>query len=70
MPHTLIDAAAAPAALTAFLRGIERRGALFAQLQCGDAIAGDSALAAAMGAFRKAAEQTPVAGWPRRFWAL
>ncbi|MCA1714387.1 MAG: hypothetical protein LC715_04445, partial [Gammaproteobacteria bacterium] len=40
------------------------------QLQCGDAIAGDSALAAAMGAFRKAAEQTPVAGWPRRFWAL
>ncbi len=68
--RTLTDAAAAPAALTAFLRGVERRAAVFAQIQGGDAIAGDSALAGAMRAFRNAAEQTPVAEWPRRFWGL
>lgn len=70
MTDLLTDAAAAPAALTAFLRGIERRGAAFAQLQCGDAILGDSALAAAMWAFRQAAERTPTADWTPRFWTL
>ena len=69
-PRTLTDAAAAPAALTAFLRGVERRAAVFAQLHCGDADAGDNALAGAMRAFRNAAERTPVADWPRRFWGL
>ena len=42
----------APAALAAFLRGCERRGAVFAELQCGDAERGDIALAAALRAFR------------------
>jgi hypothetical protein len=71
MQHdTLTDAAAAPAALTAFLRGIERRGAVFAQLQCGDPERVDDALAVAMRAFRNVASQVPVAEWPRRFWAL
>jgi hypothetical protein len=68
--RTLTDAAAAPAALTAFLRGVERRGAVFAQLQCGDTARADDALAVAMRAFRNGATQVPVAEWPRRFWAL
>jgi len=70
MPSNLTDAASAPAALSAFLRGIERRGALFAELQCGDPEAGDAALAASMRAFRTHAGTVPMADWPRRFWAL
>lgn len=70
MPSNLNDAASVPAALSAFLRGVERRGALFAELQCGDREAGDSALAAAMRAFRNRAGTLPMAEWPRRFWAL
>ena len=62
MPRTLNDAASAPAALTAFLRGVERRGAVFAQLQVGDAETGDRALIAAMRAFRLPAARIPIAG--------
>ncbi|MFT3761648.1 MAG: hypothetical protein QM761_03350 [Pseudoxanthomonas sp.] len=61
--------AAAPA-LAAFLRGVERRGAAFAELQCGDAVAGDAALAVALRAFRNHAAVLPMAEWPRRFWSL
>ena len=60
---------AAPAALAAFLRGVERRGAVLAELQCGDAAAGDAALAAAMVDFRAAAARAPMADWPRAFWS-
>ena len=60
---------AAPAALAAFLRGVERRGAVLAELQCGDAAGGDAALAAAMVDFRAAAAQSAMADWPRAFWA-
>lgn len=63
-------AAGAPDALTAFLRGVERRGAVFAELLCGDAVRGDAALATAMRAFRNAAARGPVADWPQRFWSL
>jgi len=59
-----------PAALAAFLRGIDRRAAVLAELQCGDPLAGDAALAAAMRAFRTSAEQLPLAQWPQQFWAL
>lgn len=59
----------APAALSAFLRGVERRGAVLAELQAGDASAGDAALAEAMRAFRDGIEAAPMADWPRRFWA-
>lgn len=59
-----------PPALSAFLRGVERRGAVLAELQCGDAAAGDAALAAAMRTFREAATDVPMAEWPRRFWSL
>lgn len=70
MSSNVNDAASAPAALSAFLRGVERRGALFAELQCGDRDAGDDALAAAMRAFRNHAGPLPMAEWPRRFWTL
>lgn len=59
----------APAALAAFLRGVERRGAVLAELQCGDAAAGDRALASTMVGFRAAAAGSPMADWPRAFWA-
>lgn len=59
-----------PAALAAFLRGVERRGAVLAQLQCGDADAGDAALAAAMSGFCGVAGDTVMDDWPRQFWAL
>ncbi|KRA46254.1 hypothetical protein [Pseudoxanthomonas sp. Root630] len=59
-----------PAALAAFLRGCERRGAVFAALQCGDAERGDVALAAALRAFRAHAAELPMAAWPARFWSL
>ena len=65
-PPSRVDA---PAALAAFLRGVERRGAILAELQCGDAAAGDAALAAAMGGFRATAAELPLADWPRAFWA-
>lgn len=70
MPANPRQAAAPPPALSAFLRGVERRGALFAELQCGDREAGDTALAAAMRAFRNHAGTLPMADWPRRFWTL
>lgn len=64
------DAAPVPAALSAFLRGVERRGAVFAHLQAGDAEAGIAALASAMARFRGAAVRTAFGDWPRRFWSL
>ncbi len=54
--------------MTAFLRGVERRAILFAELQCGDPGCGDAALAAAWQDFAAGARQWPVADWPRRFW--
>ncbi|MFD0738772.1 hypothetical protein ACFQZQ_05710 [Lysobacter koreensis] len=60
--------ASAPAALAAFLRGVERRGAVLAELQAGDAAAGDAALAAAMAGFRPMAADLPMSEWPRAFW--
>jgi hypothetical protein len=70
MHSPLNEAAAVPAALSAFLRGVERRGALFAELQCGDRDTGDTALAAALRAFRNHAGALAMAEWPQRFWSL
>ena len=64
------SAPAASAALTTFLRGVERRAAVFAELQSGDGDTGDTALAGAMRAFHNAAATWPMAQWPVRFWAL
>lgn len=65
---TLSEAADAPAALTAFLRGIERRGAVFADLMCGDPAAAGQAFAIALRHFRGHALSQPFAHWPRLFW--
>ncbi|KGE50915.1 hypothetical protein WCN79_04490 [Xanthomonas axonopodis pv. vasculorum] len=64
------DAPVTPAALSAFLRGVERRGLVLAQLQCGDVTAAERALAAALRAFSSQAADRPMAGWPMRFWSL
>ncbi|MGD3727708.1 hypothetical protein QT495_17370, partial [Xanthomonas citri pv. citri] len=64
------DAPVTPAALSAFLRGVERRGLVLAQLQCGDVAAAERALAAALRAFGSQAAGRPMAGWPMRFWSL
>ena len=57
-------------ALAAFLRGIERRAFVFAQVQSGR---DDEALASvgrAMRAFRSVSAVTPLSGWPAGFWSL
>lgn len=64
------DGVAAPPALAAFLRGIERRAAVLADLQSGRPERGLPALAAAMRAFRSHAASLPMADWPLRFWKL
>lgn len=60
---------AAPTALAAFLRGVERRAAVLAELQAGDPTLGDAALTRAMAAFRGQALAAPMADWPRLFWS-
>ncbi|WP_284568457.1 hypothetical protein [Xanthomonas graminis] len=64
------DGAVAPPALAAFLRGIERRAAVLAELQSGSVERGAPALAAAMRAFRSHAATLPMADWPLHFWKL
>jgi hypothetical protein len=59
-----------PAALSAFLRGVERRGFVVALLQCGDEAQAGRALAAALRAFHSHAGDVLMAGWPVRFWGL
>jgi hypothetical protein len=66
----LMTTAPTPAAVAAFLRGVERRAALLAEFQCGDVASGDVALGAAMRAFAHGAGAAPMAEWPRRFWSL
>ncbi|QDH71297.1 hypothetical protein [Marilutibacter alkalisoli] len=60
----------APAALAAFMRGVERRAAIFAELQAGDADAGDAAVESALYLFRDEAGRLPMNEWPPCFWAL
>lgn len=64
------EASTASPALSAFLRGVERRAAVFVRLQSGDPALVDRALVDAMTAFRAAAARTPFGDWPRRFWSL
>ncbi|MGY3266161.1 hypothetical protein ACVWZN_002234 [Lysobacter sp. HA35] len=63
-------ALAQPAALAAFLRGVDRRAAVLAELQTGAPTVGDAALTRAMAIFREAALESPMADWPRLFWTL
>lgn len=57
-------------ALSAFLRGIERRAFVFAEVQCGDAGLAEAAVARAMRAFRGVSAVSPLSAWPAAFWAL
>lgn len=61
---------AAANALSAFLRGVERRALVVAELQAGDAGIGERAVAVAMRAFAGHAAQLQMVQWPARFWGL
>lgn len=57
-------------ALSAFLRGIERRAFVFAEFQCGDDERAEAALGRAMRAFRGLSAVSPLSAWPAGFWSL
>lgn len=67
-PSPTLAALAAPGALAAFLRGVERRAAVLAELQSGEPGIGDAALTRAMAGFRPRALERPMADWPAVFW--
>ncbi len=60
----------AAGALPAFLRGVERRALVVAELQCGNPTVAEQALVAVMRAFTGIASDVPMAQWPDRFWIL
>ncbi|AWV06099.1 RNA polymerase sigma factor sigma-70 region 4 domain-containing protein [Marilutibacter maris] len=60
----------ASAALAAFMRGVERRAAVLAELQAGDAAIGDAAVEAALYAFRSETDYLSMNEWPQCFWAV
>lgn len=64
------EANEAPAALAAFLQGVERRAWLLAWAQCGSVDGADRALTGALRAFRTQAPDWPMADWQARFWKL
>lgn len=68
-PPTTTGTTVSPA-LSAFLRGIERRAFVFAELQCGSMDVAQTALGQAMRAFRTVSAITPLSGWPAAFWSL
>ncbi len=57
-------------ALAAFLRGIERRAFVFAQVQSGQDEQALASVGRAMRAFRSVSGVTPLSGWPAGFWSL
>src|SRR5689334_2666495 len=58
-----------PAALLAFLRGLERRARTLAEGQCGNADRAATIWSETAAAFPAEAADLPVAAWPVRFWA-
>lgn len=58
------------AAISAFLRGVERRARLLAHVQTGDADASQKAVTVAMRVFTLDADKWPIAQWPLQFWRL
>ncbi|KFA40852.1 sigma-70 region 4 domain-containing protein [Xylella fastidiosa] len=59
-----------PAALLAFLRGVERRAVVLVELQTGTMSAAQAALPAAIRIFGAEAVDCPFAEWSIRFWSL
>ena len=70
MTDAAIPISSATGAPAAFLRGVERRAVVLAELQCGSMARGDAAVAAALRAFARTAPEAPMATWPVRFWSL
>src|SRR5690606_21035003 len=64
------SAASASAALGAFLRGVDRRGLVFAWLLSGSLGVGRQALDWTLARFRSEAGRVAFGDWPRHFWAL
>lgn len=62
--------AEALATLEGFLRGIERRAVVLAELACGGASRGDAAVEATVHAFCRTAARGPLADWNACFWGL
>ena len=58
-----------PAALLAFLRGLERRARTLAEVQCGNADRAATIWSETAAEFPGEAAALPVAAWPVRFWA-
>ena len=69
-PVSPVPPAAPSPALSAFLRGIERRAFVFARAQCGDDRAAAVALSRAMRAFTSVTAVSPLSAWPAAFWSL
>ena len=60
-----------PVAVSAFLRGVDRRARLFAVVQAGgQSTDAEQALRAVSQVFASEAGQWPIAEWPRQFWRL
>lgn len=60
----------APAAVSAFLRGVQRRAALLASLQCGDPRRGGVAVSEAARRFADLVGERPMDQWPAFYWGL
>ncbi|HEY4529790.1 MAG TPA: hypothetical protein VIG97_05620, partial [Luteimonas sp.] len=56
--------------MAAFLRGVDRRGLVFAWLLSGSRASGRQALGWALVRFRSEAGRVAFGDWPRHFWAL
>lgn len=72
IPMSAVPVVAVPASTTAvaaFLRGVGRRAVVFADLQSGDHACADTAVAAAIRAFRAAAPTLELVHWPHAFWS-
>ncbi|MFT4178802.1 MAG: DUF3106 domain-containing protein [Thermomonas sp.] len=69
-PSCLSIVSESPAAVAAFLRGLERRARLFATVQAGSPAAAGQALAVVAQVFAGEAAKWPIAQWPRHYWRL
>ena len=70
MAATASSSPAAANALNAFMRGVERRALVLAQLQGGHVATAERVVATALHAFTSRAAQLPMPQWPVHFWAL
>lgn len=61
---------AVSSALSAFLRGIERRAYVFAHVQCGRDNDAEAALCRTIHAFQSLSTVSPLSAWPAGFWSL